>query len=163
MPDPASHLYDVAIDVDGVRGDTLPLQLPSGRPAATRGWTSPGTSRSSASTDADGRALRWDKTNGSRWVVQTGGARAVHVRYRVFANALSGTFSVLDTAHANWNGASLFMYVEGHKPDPVTLDVDAARGLAHHQRRHAHRRPDATSDSRTTIGSSTRRPRSRRR
>ena len=28
MPDPASHLYDVALDVDGVRGDTLPLQLP---------------------------------------------------------------------------------------------------------------------------------------
>ena len=46
-------------------------------------------------------------------------AAGVRVRYRVFANQLSGTFSVLDTAHANWNGPSLFMYVEGHKPDPV--------------------------------------------
>ena len=33
---------------------------------------------------------------------------------RVFANApMSGTFSVLDTLHANWNGPSLFMYVDG--------------------------------------------------
>jgi predicted metalloprotease with PDZ domain len=41
----------------------------------------------------------------------------------VYANTLSGTFSVLDTAHANWNGASMFMYVVGHKPDPVRLHV----------------------------------------
>jgi predicted metalloprotease with PDZ domain len=45
------------------------------------------------------------------------------VRYRVFANTLSGTFSVADTAHVNWNGASLFMYVVGHKPDPVHLTI----------------------------------------
>jgi predicted metalloprotease with PDZ domain len=48
------------------------------------------------------------------------------VSYRVFANApMSGTFSVLDTLHANWNGPSLFMYVDGHKQDPVSLAVDA--------------------------------------
>ena len=28
MPDPATHLYDVELDVDGVRGRTLALQLP---------------------------------------------------------------------------------------------------------------------------------------
>src|SRR2546422_1333946 len=36
---------------------------------------------------------------------------------------MCGTFSALDSAHANWNGASLFMYVSGHKQDPVSLDV----------------------------------------
>ena len=45
---------------------------------------------------------------------------------RVFADApMSGTFSVLDSAHANWNGGSLFLYVDGHKQDPVSLSVDA--------------------------------------
>ena len=38
---------------------------------------------------------------------------------------MSGTFSVLDSAHANWNGGSLFLYVDGHKQDPVSLSVDA--------------------------------------
>jgi predicted metalloprotease with PDZ domain len=53
----------------------------------------------------------------------------VRVTYRVFANApMSGTFSHLDSAHANWNGGSLFMYVEGHKQDPVTLDVTPPDG-----------------------------------
>jgi len=123
MPDPASHLYDVSIDVDGALGRTLPLQLPVWSPGRYAKMDFARNVQELRVTDGDGRALRWDKTDGSRWVVQTGGARTMRVRYRVFANALSGTFSVLDTAHANWNGASLFMYVEGHKPDPVTLDV----------------------------------------
>jgi predicted metalloprotease with PDZ domain len=72
--------------------------------------------------------LAWEKEGGSRWRVVASGAARVRVRYRVFANDLSGTFSVLDTAHANWNGAGLFMYVVGHKPDPVRLAVAAPDG-----------------------------------
>jgi predicted metalloprotease with PDZ domain len=74
-------------------------------------------------TDAAGRELGWEKTTGNRWAVRTSGTRTVHIRYRSFNNALSGTFSVLDSAHANWNGASLFMYVEGWKQRPVTLKI----------------------------------------
>jgi predicted metalloprotease with PDZ domain len=123
MPDPASHLYDVALDVDGARGNTLPLQLPVWSPGRYAKMDFARNVQEFRATTVDGQPLGWDKTDGSRWVVQTRGARAVRIRYRVFANALSGTFSVLDTAHANWNGASLFMYVEDHKPDPVTVDV----------------------------------------
>ena len=128
MPDPASHLYDVSIDVDGVRATTLPLQLPVWSPGRYARMDFARNVQEFRATTADGRPLRWDKTNGSRWVVATGGARSVRVRYRVFANLLSGTFSVLDTAHANWNGASMFMYVEGRKPNPVTLDVEPPPG-----------------------------------
>ncbi len=35
---------------------------------------------------------------------------------------------MLDTAHANWNGASIFLYVVDHKADPVTLHVDVPPG-----------------------------------
>ena len=106
MPDPASHMYEVALDVDGVRGATLPLQMPVWSPGRYAKMDFARNVQEFRATDAAGRPLRWDKTDGSRWVVQTGGARAVRLRYRVFANQLSGTFSVLDTAHANWNGAS---------------------------------------------------------
>jgi predicted metalloprotease with PDZ domain len=128
ISDPSSHLYDVTIDVGGVRGDTLPLQLPVWSPGRYARMDFARNLQEFRATDDAGRALRWDKTSGSRWIVLTQGARAVHLRYRVFANALSGTFSVLDSAHANWNGASLFLYVEGHKPDPVTLDIVAPAG-----------------------------------
>ncbi|HEU4720377.1 MAG TPA: hypothetical protein VFS59_03370 [Gemmatimonadaceae bacterium] len=128
MPDPASHLYEVALDVDGVRGASLALQLPVWSPGRYAKMDFARNVQEFRATDAAGRPLRWDKSDGSRWVVATAGARSVRVRYRVFADMLSGTFSVLDTAHANWNGASLFMYVEGHKPAPVTLDVEPPKG-----------------------------------
>ena len=66
--------------------------------------------------------------NGSLWRLRTRGRTDARISYRVFANTLSGTFSVLDTAHANWNGASLFVYVVGHKPDPVHLTIAAPAG-----------------------------------
>ena len=128
MPDPASHLYDVEIDVDGIAVAQLPMQLPvwsTGRYARVDFAKNVQEFKVSA---ADGRPLTWDKSNGSRWIIRTAGARGVRIRYRVFANALSGTYSVLDTAHANWNGAGLFMYVEDHKPNPVTLTITPPAG-----------------------------------
>ena len=123
MPEPATHLYDVTIDVAGPLGDQVALQLPVWSPGRYAKMDFAKNVQEFAATSGTGAALAYDKTSGARWVVRTRGTRALHVRYRSFDDALSGTFSVLDTAHANWNGASLFMYVDGHKADPVTLDI----------------------------------------
>jgi len=128
MPEPASHLYHIEIDVDGARGPTVPLQLPVWSPGRYAKMDFAKNIQDFAATDGAGRRLAWDKTSGSTWVVRTGGARSVRIRYRAFTNQLSGTFSVLDTAHANWNGASLFMYVDGRKPNPVTLTIAPPAG-----------------------------------
>ncbi|HEY2065525.1 MAG TPA: hypothetical protein VGG84_06170 [Gemmatimonadaceae bacterium] len=128
IADPASHLYEITIDVDGVRSPTLPLQLPIWSPGRYARMDFAKNIQEFRAADASGAPLAWDKTDGSRWVVRTGGAHELRIRYKSFDNLLSGTFSVLDTAHANWNGASLFMYVEGHKQDPVTLAISAPSG-----------------------------------
>ncbi len=72
------------------------------------------------------QALPWTELDKETWGVETrdsGGT--VRARYRVFANDLNGTFSQFDTSHANLNGSSLYMYIAGHKSDPLTLTVDA--------------------------------------
>jgi len=48
--------------------------------------------------------------------------------YKVFANDLSGTFSQLNSRHANFNGGCIFMYVVNHKQDPVSLSIKAPQG-----------------------------------
>jgi predicted metalloprotease with PDZ domain len=126
--DPAQHLYDVALEVDGIAADSLALQLPVWSPGRYARMDFAKNVQEFHAATPDGAPLAWDKTDGSRWVVRGRGARGVRIRYRVFADKLSGSFSVLDTAHANWNGPAMFMYVEGHKPDPVTLDVVAPAG-----------------------------------
>ncbi|HKO97925.1 MAG TPA: PDZ domain-containing protein [Pyrinomonadaceae bacterium] len=58
------------------------------------------------------------------WRVFTQNADSLTVRYKVFGNDLSGTFSQLNQRHANYNGHSIFMYVVNHKADPVKLSID---------------------------------------
>ena len=124
MPDPASHLFDIRIDIGNIDADLVRLQMPVWSPGRYARFDFARTVQDLTISGPSGAALRWERENGSLWRVETAGARSISVHYRVFANTLSGTFSVLDTAHANWNGASVFMYVVDHKPDPVTLLVE---------------------------------------
>lgn len=128
MPDPESHLFDVTIDVGRLHGDTLAMQMPVWSPGRYARMDFARNVRGLTATTADGRPLAWDQANGSRWRIALGGATAVRIHYVVFADNLSGTFSVLDPRHANWNGASLFLYVVDHKPDPVRLTIDPPAG-----------------------------------
>ncbi|MEP6692347.1 MAG: hypothetical protein ABJD07_14395 [Gemmatimonadaceae bacterium] len=123
MPDPATHWYEIQIDVGHIAADSLRLQLPVWSPGRYAKMDFAKNVAGVTITGANDRPLGWDKENGSLWRVRTAGSDRMRVRYRVYANTLSGTFSVLDTAHANWNGASLFMYVAGHKANPVHLTI----------------------------------------
>lgn len=129
MPDPASHLYEVEVEIGGIAGvDTLKLQHPVWSPGRYARMDFAKNVQDFAATDGGGRPLAWDKEHGSLWRIASADADRVRVRYRVYANTLSGTHSVLDTLHANWNGPSIFMYVVGHKPDPVRLTVETPAG-----------------------------------
>ncbi|HJQ21240.1 MAG TPA: hypothetical protein VJ867_12900 [Gemmatimonadaceae bacterium] len=124
LTDPASHLYDITLFVGGLTGAGVDLQMPVWSPGRYAKMDFARNVQDFSVTGGGAKPLRWTKTNGSRWRVTPGTSRSMTVSYRVFANApMSGTFSVLDTLHANWNGPSLFMYVDGHKADPVSLAV----------------------------------------
>ena len=124
MPDVASHLYSVTLTASGLTGRPVDLQMPVWSPGRYGRMDFAKNVQEFSASGSDGNPLRWTKVDGSLWRVFPGASGKVRVTYRVFANSpMSGTFSVLDSAHANWNGASLFMYVEGHKQDPVSLDV----------------------------------------
>ncbi len=124
MPVPASHLFDIQIDVGGLSADTLALQMPVWSPGRYAPMFFAKNVQDFTVTTPSGQPVRWERTDGSRWRLFVKGLSAVRVRYRSYADApMSGTFSVLDTIHATWNGPSLFIYVEHHKPDPVSLHV----------------------------------------
>jgi len=126
MPDLASHLYAITLTASGLSDSAVDLQMPVWSPGRYGRMEFAKNVQQFTASGSDGKPLRWTKVNGSLWRVFPGASKSLRVSYRVFANSpMSGTFSVLDSAHANWNGASLFMYVDGHKQDPVSLDVAA--------------------------------------
>src|SRR5215212_9786259 len=136
MPQPASHLFEVQVDVQGISDvDHVDFQMPRWSPGryAVFDFAKNVQEARASGPCAEGercgsKGYRVERLDTQTWRVTTGGLDEISFSYRVFADDLSGTFSQLDTRHANFNGGSVFVYVVGHKQDAVTLDVGAPAG-----------------------------------
>lgn len=132
---PASHLFEVQIEVEADK--TLPeehldFQMPAWSPGRygvfdfaknVQDVTATATVCESADNchTTEPAVMRVDVQT---WRVMTPSTRTVTFSYKVFGNDLSGTFSTLEERHANFNGGSIFMYLAGHKSNPVNLEID---------------------------------------
>ena len=144
MPNPASHLFEVQVDVAGTAGaGHVDFQMPRWSPGRYAVFDFARNVQEARATrlcekgggpDCVTTKLPVTRLDTQTWRVETGAGgaapagRGVSFFYKVFADDLSGTFSQLDRRHANFNGASVFVYVVGHKHDPVELKVEAPRG-----------------------------------
>jgi predicted metalloprotease with PDZ domain len=125
MSRPVSHLFEVQIIVelpDQLKDAPLQFQMPKWSPGRYAVFD---FAKNVQEFRANAPVTRID---GNTWSVEPQGKTTINVSYKVFANDLSGTFSQLDNRHANYNGGSIFMYVVGHKPDPVKLAIHAPAG-----------------------------------
>ncbi|HEV2913067.1 MAG TPA: hypothetical protein VGX92_07110 [Pyrinomonadaceae bacterium] len=141
MSRPASHLFEVQIEVKvGEKGDSvdhLDFQMPRWSPGRYAVFDfAKNVQEFSASaacpgdrTDCAGQQpVIAFRLNDQTWRVETRGNKRLRIAYKVFGDNLSGTFSQLNERHANLNGGSVFMYIVGHKPEPVSLRIDAPAG-----------------------------------
>jgi predicted metalloprotease with PDZ domain len=145
MSRPVSHLFEVTIEVELPPGEvlkTIDFQMPKWSPGRYaifdfaknvqefKAYNMNCASRKDAPSALNRQVSSFpvERPDEQTWRVQTKGAQTLTVSYKVFANDLSGTFSQLDSRHANFNGGSLFMYLVNHKPDPVKLEIQAPTG-----------------------------------
>jgi predicted metalloprotease with PDZ domain len=125
---PNLHLVTVEITAGKVSGDSLEFIMPAWSPGRYAIYDFAKNVQEFEATGAQGQSLAWTNLDKQTWHVdarQAGGI--IKARYRVFANDLNGSFSQFDNSHANLNGPSIFMYIAGHKSDPLTLTVDAPK------------------------------------
>lgn len=134
MPNPAAHLFEVKMLIETPKAETaFDIQMPRWSPGRyavvdfAKGVQEVAAFSTCPAANATCKAKVYpvERVDTQTWRVQTGGDRRATITYKVFANNLSGTFSQLDERHANYNGGTLFMYVVGHKPDPVSLKITA--------------------------------------
>ena len=139
MSRPVSHLFEVSMEVelpDDLKNQSLEFQMPKwspGRYAVFDFAKNVQEFRAAAGIcPPRGRcdmAMRpVTRVDDQTWSVAPLGSPSLTITYKVFGNDLSGTFSQLDSRHANYNGGCIFMYVVGHKPDPVKLTIDPPNG-----------------------------------
>ncbi len=144
MSRPLSHLFEITIEV-GLPNDanrtSIDFQMPKWSPGryavfdfAKNVQEVSARLACSAGLDCTLANPSITRVDDQTWRVATGGFNppqgqlTLFFNYKVFANDLSGTFSQLDSRHANFNGGSLFMYVVNHKPDPVKLEITPPAG-----------------------------------
>jgi len=133
MPRPASHLFQVTVEPDlPTLTDYVDFQMPRWSPGRYAVFD---FAKNVQEVRAQSRCRSFDQNcevkplpvtrlDDQTWRVTTRGASCT-LNYKVFGDDLSGTFAQLDARHANYNGGEIFMYVVGHKQDPVTLRIEA--------------------------------------
>jgi len=137
---PASHLFEVKIEVElsDAANQSLDFQMPRWSPGryavfdfaknVQEVWAASGIcptqpGQGTHTTVCRQAPLPVTRIDNQTWRVETKGNSALTFSYKVFGNDLSGTFSQLDSRHANYNGGSIYMYIVDHKADPVKLAI----------------------------------------
>ena len=125
VPHPASHLFEVTIDISVPAKEQSPsidLQIPKWQPGRYS-VADFAKNIQEFSAQSPGKPLPWDKIDDQTWRIQRQGARTITAKYKIFGDDLSGTYAQLDVGHANYTGGEIFMYVAGHKANAVRLHV----------------------------------------
>ncbi|MBA2379388.1 MAG: M61 family metallopeptidase [Blastocatellia bacterium] len=124
MSRPTTHLLEVEMRV---RWQQMPAQLDLKMPV----WT-PGSYlvreyarhvQDFGSAAGAGGDLQWEKINKNTWRIQTGGAREVVARYKVYSNELTVRTNELNDEHAFWNNAALLLFPDGQLQAESTITV----------------------------------------
>lgn len=122
MEKPETHYFKVVIDVSDWKDSVATFVLPAWSPGRYIIYDFAKNIRS-VSAVSGSHKLPTQKLDKQSWKVKTLGRSSFQFTYEVFANNLNGTFSVLDNEHANFNGASIFMYVDTYRQKPLTLTI----------------------------------------
>jgi predicted metalloprotease with PDZ domain len=132
FPQPHTHLYEVTFTIGNVATPRIELQMPVWTPGSYLIREFARNVQDFAARDANGARLSWQKTDKSTWRIEAGASserlKTISVSYRVYANELTVRTSHLDSSHAYFNGASVFMYVKDATDLPLKLKIDAPEG-----------------------------------
>lgn len=134
FPRPTTHLLEVEMRVPVTRGTTTPataaaseLVMPVWTPGSYMVREFARNVQDFTVTNESGRPLPWRKTSKNVWRVETGAAKTLVARYRVYANVLTVREAEVTDAHAFWNNAAVLMHVRGRLDSPATLSVAAPK------------------------------------
>ncbi|MEL6328999.1 MAG: M61 family peptidase [Planctomycetota bacterium] len=125
---PQTQLVTIEMEAPAGDGATLDFHMPVWRPGRYGFVDASGTIRSITFEDGRGRELAWTKPRRSTWRVETGDARAVRVRYELFADSLNDRTRHVDETHAFLSGSAVFLYTDTLRGESLEVEIDRPRG-----------------------------------
>lgn len=125
---PSTHLMDVTIHADGLKGASADFAIPDWAPGSYYIENYSANVQRFRATGPDGKQLSCRKTDSQTWRVELAGANAVTISYQVFGNTLQNNIAQFNERHAFIGGPSLWMYLVGGKDRPIELSIAVPSG-----------------------------------
>lgn len=119
---PLTHYVDITISITGNQQQELYLQLPAWRPGRYELQHFAQKLRAVTAT-ANGTSIRIQKVTKDRWLVETGGADTLEIKYSFFARQMDAGGSWLDEEQLYLNPINCLMAVEGREQEPCQLKL----------------------------------------
>src|SRR5579884_442191 len=118
---PISHIYDVDLQLHGMRTTTVDVAMPAWEPGNYRIQDFARNVQDFRATDSREQPLQWTQTDKQTWHISKPAAADVIVHYQVFSRNLTDEM-------ADISGPSLYMYVVGGKQNPVEVRYNVPAG-----------------------------------
>jgi predicted metalloprotease with PDZ domain len=115
---PVSHLYDVQIDISGIRATHVDVAMPAWSPGiySIRDY-SKNVQEFEASTRQN-RPLSFTQTDKQTWQITKAANDDIRIHYRVYS-------STLNDEMADITPAAVFMFVAGQSQTPISIKVES--------------------------------------
>jgi predicted metalloprotease with PDZ domain len=123
MSQPASHLFEVTLQVDGWQADALDLKMPVWTPGSYLVREYSRHLQQFAAVSGD-QPIAWTKQGKNHWQIQTDGLEQITVTYKIFANELTVRTNHLDHTHGYFNGAALFCFIPNYQQQPIIVTIE---------------------------------------
>lgn len=121
---PASHYIYVDLYIDGIKSDSIDLQLPAWRPGRYELGNFAKNVKRVDVFDKSEKPLEFKKTTKDCWRVNTKGISEIKVTYSYFANELNAGACFADETQMYVNPVHLCMYVPGRMNEEHVVELD---------------------------------------
>ena len=125
IKNPTSHLYDVEIQIKGIRESSVSVSMPAWSPGIYRIENYARNVQDFHAANARNQPLAWEQTDKQTWRITKQGADDVDVHYEVYSVLLTDQM-------ADFAPPAVFMYVVGHKHVACSLKYNTPGGWKVH-------------------------------
>jgi predicted metalloprotease with PDZ domain len=121
IKNPVLHLYDVQMEIAGMRTTSVDVAMPAWSPGVYTIRDFARNVQEFGAATRQGRPLKWEQRDKQTWRITKAAEDDVRVRYRVFSTTLNDEL-------ADVTPAAVFMYVAGQTQMPLTVKYEADAG-----------------------------------
>ena len=121
VKNPASHVYDIAMSIKGIRDTSVSVSIPAWSPGMYRIENYARNVQAFRASNLRNQPLKWEQTDKQTWRMVKQPADDVEIQYQVFSTQLTDQMADLAPPET-------FMYVVGQKHVPYTVKYNAPGG-----------------------------------